>query len=65
MLNTISRVFDTIAVSQVIYVLCILIQEEIAKYEKICEEAYLESKSERKQLRNRDWLDSPWKGLYF
>ncbi|KXJ27697.1 2-oxoglutarate dehydrogenase-like, mitochondrial [Exaiptasia diaphana] len=40
------------------------VQEEIAKYEKICEEAYLESKSERKQLRNRDWLDSPWKGFF-
>jgi 2-oxoglutarate dehydrogenase E1 component len=40
-----------------------LMQEEIAKYEKICEEAFLEAKSDRKQLRNKDWLDSPWKGL--
>ncbi|KAK3744397.1 hypothetical protein QZH41_012160 [Actinostola sp. cb2023] len=40
------------------------VQEEIAKYEKICEGAYLEAKSERKRLRNRDWLDSPWKGFF-
>ncbi|XP_031567759.1 2-oxoglutarate dehydrogenase, mitochondrial-like [Actinia tenebrosa] len=40
------------------------VQEEIAKYEKICEEAYFEAKSDRKQLRNKDWLDSPWKGFF-
>ncbi|EDO37169.1 predicted protein [Nematostella vectensis] len=40
------------------------VQEEIAKYEKICEEAFIEAKSEKRVLKNRDWLDSPWKGFF-
>lgn len=35
-------------------------QEEIAKYDKICEEAYASSKDE-KILHIRHWLDSPWR----
>lgn len=34
-------------------------QEEVAKYDKICEEAYASSKDE-KILHIRHWLDSPW-----
>uniref|UniRef100_A0A8C5NDR8 2-oxoglutarate dehydrogenase complex component E1 n=1 Tax=Gouania willdenowi TaxID=441366 RepID=A0A8C5NDR8_GOUWI len=34
-------------------------EEEIAKYDKICEEAYTSSKDE-KILHIRHWLDSPW-----
>lgn len=40
-------------------VLCL--QEEIAKYDKICEEAYARSKDE-KILHIKHWLDSPWPG---
>uniref|UniRef100_A0A7N8WPP6 2-oxoglutarate dehydrogenase complex component E1 n=1 Tax=Mastacembelus armatus TaxID=205130 RepID=A0A7N8WPP6_9TELE len=36
--------------------------EEIAKYDKICEEAYARSKDE-KILHIKHWLDSPWPGL--
>ena len=36
-------------------------QEEVAKYDKICEEAYASSKDE-KILHIRHWLDSPWPG---
>lgn len=36
-------------------------QEEIAKYDKICEEAYARSKDE-KILHIKHWLDSPWPG---
>ncbi|TKS85670.1 2-oxoglutarate dehydrogenase-like, mitochondrial [Collichthys lucidus] len=37
-------------------------EEEVAKYDKICEEAYTSSKDE-KILHIRHWLDSPWPGL--
>lgn len=36
-------------------------QEEISKYDKICEEAYARSKDE-KILHIKHWLDSPWPG---
>jgi 2-oxoglutarate dehydrogenase E1 component len=36
-------------------------QEEISKYDKICEEAYTRSKDE-KILHIKHWLDSPWPG---
>uniref|UniRef100_A0A8C7R0M9 2-oxoglutarate dehydrogenase complex component E1 n=1 Tax=Oncorhynchus mykiss TaxID=8022 RepID=A0A8C7R0M9_ONCMY len=36
--------------------------EEIAKYDKICEEAHVRSKDE-KILHIKHWLDSPWPGL--
>lgn len=42
-------------------VLWIVFQEEVAKYDKICEEAYTSSKDE-KILHIRHWLDSPWPG---
>ncbi|XP_030626943.1 2-oxoglutarate dehydrogenase-like, mitochondrial isoform X2 [Chanos chanos] len=38
-------------------------EEEIAKYDKICEEAYTSSKDE-KILHIRHWLDSPWPGFF-
>lgn len=37
------------------------LQEEIAKYDKICEEAHARSKDE-KILHIKHWLDSPWPG---
>uniref|UniRef100_A0AAZ3QUL0 2-oxoglutarate dehydrogenase complex component E1 n=1 Tax=Oncorhynchus tshawytscha TaxID=74940 RepID=A0AAZ3QUL0_ONCTS len=37
-------------------------EEEIAKYDKICEEAHARSKDE-KILHIKHWLDSPWPGL--
>uniref|UniRef100_A0A670IAB4 2-oxoglutarate dehydrogenase-like, mitochondrial n=1 Tax=Podarcis muralis TaxID=64176 RepID=A0A670IAB4_PODMU len=37
-------------------------EEEIAKYDKICEEAYSRSK-DNKILHIKHWLDSPWPGL--
>lgn len=40
------------------------LQEEKANYDKICEEAFAEAKSEKRVLLNRDWLDSPWKGFF-
>lgn len=39
-----------------------LFQEEVAKYDKICEDAYSHSKDE-KILHIKHWLDSPWPGL--
>ena len=36
------------------------VEELIAQYDKICEEALLKAKSETK-LEFRHWLDSPWK----
>lgn len=36
-------------------------QEEVAQYDKICEEAYTRSKDE-KILHISHWLDSPWSG---
>lgn len=38
-------------------------EDEVAKYDKICEEAHLASKKET-AVRNRDWLDSPWSGFF-
>ncbi|KAG9341028.1 hypothetical protein JZ751_019782, partial [Albula glossodonta] len=38
-------------------------EEEIAKYDKICEEAYTSSKDE-KILHIRHWLDSPWPDFF-
>ena len=38
-------------------------QHEVAKYDKICEEAYVASKKET-ALQNRLWLDSPWHGFF-
>uniref|UniRef100_A0A2I3GSD1 oxoglutarate dehydrogenase (succinyl-transferring) n=1 Tax=Nomascus leucogenys TaxID=61853 RepID=A0A2I3GSD1_NOMLE len=37
-------------------------EEEIAKYDRICEEAYGRSK-DKKILHIKHWLDSPWPGL--
>lgn len=39
-------------------------QEEVAKYDKICEDAYTRSKDE-KILHIKHWLDSPWPGEPF
>ncbi|XP_018413926.1 PREDICTED: 2-oxoglutarate dehydrogenase-like, mitochondrial isoform X2 [Nanorana parkeri] len=38
-------------------------EEEIAKYDKICEEAYTQSK-DKKILNIKHWLDSPWPGFF-
>ncbi|XP_062319357.1 2-oxoglutarate dehydrogenase-like, mitochondrial [Osmerus eperlanus] len=38
-------------------------EEEVAKYDKICEEAYRSSKDE-KILHIRHWLDSPWPNFF-
>jgi 2-oxoglutarate dehydrogenase E1 component len=38
-------------------------EEEVAKYDKICEDAYLNAKKET-VMRNSDWLDSPWPGFF-
>uniref|UniRef100_W5NDW0 2-oxoglutarate dehydrogenase complex component E1 n=1 Tax=Lepisosteus oculatus TaxID=7918 RepID=W5NDW0_LEPOC len=38
-------------------------EEEISKYDKICEEAYTRSKDE-KILHIKHWLDSPWPGFF-
>ncbi|XP_056616415.1 2-oxoglutarate dehydrogenase-like, mitochondrial isoform X4 [Triplophysa dalaica] len=38
-------------------------EEEVAKYDKICEEAYRSSKDE-KILNIRHWLDSPWPDFF-
>lgn len=40
---------------------CLTLQEEISKYDKICEEAFTRSKDE-KILHIKHWLDSPWPG---
>ena len=42
---------------------CCLFQEEKVNYEKICEQAFVDAKSEKRVLLNKDWLDSPWKGV--
>ena len=39
------------------------VQELIAQYEKICEDALVKAKSET-TLEFRHWLDSPWKGFF-
>uniref|UniRef100_A0A6I8NXX4 2-oxoglutarate dehydrogenase complex component E1 n=1 Tax=Ornithorhynchus anatinus TaxID=9258 RepID=A0A6I8NXX4_ORNAN len=38
-------------------------EEEIAKYDRICEEAYTRSK-DKKILHIKHWLDSPWPGFF-
>ncbi|XP_075073099.1 2-oxoglutarate dehydrogenase-like, mitochondrial isoform X2 [Mixophyes fleayi] len=38
-------------------------EEEIAMYDKICEEAYTQSK-DKKILNIKHWLDSPWPGFF-
>ncbi|XP_036183052.1 2-oxoglutarate dehydrogenase, mitochondrial isoform X1 [Myotis myotis] len=38
-------------------------EEEISKYDKICEEAFARSKDE-KILHIKHWLDSPWPGFF-
>uniref|UniRef100_A0A673MQB5 2-oxoglutarate dehydrogenase complex component E1 n=1 Tax=Sinocyclocheilus rhinocerous TaxID=307959 RepID=A0A673MQB5_9TELE len=38
-------------------------EEEISKYDKICEEAHARSKDE-KILHIKHWLDSPWPGFF-
>nr|XP_023682163.1 2-oxoglutarate dehydrogenase, mitochondrial-like isoform X1 [Paramormyrops kingsleyae]XP_023682164.1 2-oxoglutarate dehydrogenase, mitochondrial-like isoform X1 [Paramormyrops kingsleyae]XP_023682165.1 2-oxoglutarate dehydrogenase, mitochondrial-like isoform X1 [Paramormyrops kingsleyae] len=38
-------------------------EEEVAKYDKICEDAYTRSKDE-KILHIKHWLDSPWPGFF-
>uniref|UniRef100_U3JW96 2-oxoglutarate dehydrogenase-like, mitochondrial n=1 Tax=Ficedula albicollis TaxID=59894 RepID=U3JW96_FICAL len=38
-------------------------EEEIAKYDRICEEAYTRSK-DKKLLHIKHWLDSPWPGFF-
>ncbi|XP_040292412.1 2-oxoglutarate dehydrogenase-like, mitochondrial isoform X1 [Bufo bufo] len=38
-------------------------EEEIAKYDKICEESYTQSK-DKKILNIKHWLDSPWPGFF-
>ncbi|XP_068429973.1 2-oxoglutarate dehydrogenase complex component E1 [Clinocottus analis] len=38
-------------------------EEEVAKYDEICEEAYARSKDE-KILHIKHWLDSPWPGFF-
>ncbi|KAK3733539.1 hypothetical protein RRG08_063852 [Elysia crispata] len=38
-------------------------EEEISKYDKICEESYSLAKKET-AVSNIDWLDSPWSGFF-
>lgn len=38
-------------------------EEEVNKYNKICEEAYIAAKKET-AIQNRLWLDSPWSGFF-
>ncbi|KAM6986700.1 2-oxoglutarate dehydrogenase complex component E1-like isoform 5-T5 [Aplochiton taeniatus] len=38
-------------------------EEEVARYDKVCEEAYARSKDE-KILHIKHWLDSPWPGFF-
>ncbi|KAM4528570.1 2-oxoglutarate dehydrogenase complex component E1 isoform 3-T3 [Odontesthes bonariensis] len=38
-------------------------EEEVARYDKICEDAYTRSKDE-KILHTKHWLDSPWPGFF-
>ncbi|XP_063814928.1 2-oxoglutarate dehydrogenase-like, mitochondrial isoform X2 [Pseudophryne corroboree] len=38
-------------------------EEEIAMYDKICEESYTQSK-DKKILNIKHWLDSPWPGFF-
>lgn len=45
----------------------VVTQEEVKdvkdKYEKICEEAYVNSRKET-HIKYKDWLDSPWSGFF-
>ncbi|KAM4635033.1 2-oxoglutarate dehydrogenase complex component E1 isoform 2-T2 [Polymixia lowei] len=38
-------------------------EEEVSRYDKVCEEAYTRSKDE-KILHIKHWLDSPWPGFF-
>ncbi|ELU17896.1 hypothetical protein CAPTEDRAFT_171283 [Capitella teleta] len=38
-------------------------EEEVHKYDKICEGAYVAAKKET-AIHNRQWLDSPWTGFF-
>ncbi|XP_032868746.1 2-oxoglutarate dehydrogenase-like, mitochondrial isoform X2 [Amblyraja radiata] len=38
-------------------------EEEVANYDRICEEAYTRAKDE-KILQIKEWLDSPWPGFF-
>lgn len=49
------------ALSNDILPYCSASQEEISKYDRICEEAHARSKDE-KILHIKHWLDSPWPG---
>ena len=40
-----------------------MIQEEVEKYDRICEESYMGAKK-TPVVRNSDWLDSPWTGFF-
>lgn len=39
------------------------LQEEVSKYDKICEEAYNNAKKEI-STSSAEWLDSPWEGFF-
>jgi len=63
-MNNQGNYFDVIYLIESKYmILCFLFQEEKVNYEKICEQAFVDAKSEKRVLLNRDWLDSPWKGV--
>lgn len=53
--------WGTLCRAPLMAVLCLTPQEEISKYDKICEEAFTRSKDE-KILHIKHWLDSPWPG---
>lgn len=38
-------------------------EEEVQKYDKVCEEAYVNAKN-MTAIHNRQWLDSPWAGFF-
>lgn len=40
-----------------------LLQDVKDKYEKICEEAYVNARQET-HIKYKDWLDSPWSGFF-
>lgn len=41
----------------------VALQDEVAKYNKICEESYVAAKKET-AIQNRLWLDSPWNDFF-
>lgn len=43
--------------------LVLYFQEEVAKYDKICEDAYMGAKKVT-AIHNIHWLDSPWTGFF-